>query len=334
MSQVPVIALTGYLGAGKTTVLNHLLQAPGARVGVVVNDFGQINVDAALITGEVDRPASIAGGCICCLPNAGGLDEVLTGLTRPRLRLDAIVIEASGMADPIALARLIHFSDRRRVRPAGLIDVVDATHYFDTVDTGPEPPARYQVASLVLVTKTDRLDPKGRRTALTRIQARIRSRNPRTQILIADHGRIDPRLVFDTRHAADPVDQLPLAALERHAHPHHHADAVTVRATGPVDATRLLALVEDPPEGAYRLKGTVSVATTRGRRGYAVNLVGREIALEAHPAGQPDEGLVAIGLHLDRPAVRARLERALVPAEGPASPAALRRLEEHRRLNS
>ena len=68
MRAVPVIGLTGYLGAGKTTVLNHVLRTPGARIGVVINDFGELNVDAGLVTGQVDEPASIAGGCICCLP--------------------------------------------------------------------------------------------------------------------------------------------------------------------------------------------------------------------------------------------------------------------------
>ena len=69
---VPVIALTGPLGAGKTTVLNHLLAAPGARVGVVINDFGAINVDAGLVVGQVDEAASIAGGCgaACRMPAA------------------------------------------------------------------------------------------------------------------------------------------------------------------------------------------------------------------------------------------------------------------------
>ncbi|THJ37075.1 CobW family GTP-binding protein, partial [Candidatus Frankia alpina] len=146
--RVPVIALTGYLGAGKTTVLNHLLQAPGARLGVVVNDFGTINVDATLVTGQVDQPASIAGGCLCCLPDTDGLDQALEKLSQPRLRLDAVIVEASGVADPPHLARLIRFSGVDRVRPGGLVDVIDAAAYFDTVDTGGLPPARVTSASL------------------------------------------------------------------------------------------------------------------------------------------------------------------------------------------
>ena len=64
VTKLPVIVLTGYLGAGKTTLLNHLLGTPGTRIGVVINDFGTISVDAALVSGQVDEPASIAGGCL------------------------------------------------------------------------------------------------------------------------------------------------------------------------------------------------------------------------------------------------------------------------------
>ena len=77
MTKVPVVALTGHLGAGKTTLLNHLLRQPGVRAGVVVNDFGDINVDATLVTGQIDEAASIAGGCICCLLDDNTLDEAL-----------------------------------------------------------------------------------------------------------------------------------------------------------------------------------------------------------------------------------------------------------------
>ncbi|WP_299016134.1 GTP-binding protein, partial [uncultured Caulobacter sp.] len=84
-----MIALTGFLGAGKTTLLNHVLRTPGARIGVVINDFGDLNVDAALVTGQIDEPASIAGGCLCCLTDDDALDEALTKLADPALGLDA-----------------------------------------------------------------------------------------------------------------------------------------------------------------------------------------------------------------------------------------------------
>src|SRR6202012_1491663 len=103
MQAIPVIALTGYLGAGKTTLLNHVLASPGARIGVIINDFGELNVDAMLVTGQVDEPASIAGGCICCLPDDGGIDAALTKLADPRLDLDAVIVEASGLAGPVGV---------------------------------------------------------------------------------------------------------------------------------------------------------------------------------------------------------------------------------------
>ncbi|MGQ0847237.1 MAG: CobW family GTP-binding protein [Sporichthyaceae bacterium] len=125
--RVPVVVLTGHLGSGKTTLLNFLLRRPGARMGVVVNDFGAINVDAALVAGQVDEPASIAGGCICCLPDAGGLDEALAKLAAPRLGLDVVVVEASGLAEPATLARLERIAERVRSRnPA--VQIVHADH--------------------------------------------------------------------------------------------------------------------------------------------------------------------------------------------------------------
>jgi G3E family GTPase len=339
--RVPVIALTGYLGAGKTTVLNHLLQAPGARLGVVVNDFGAINVDAALVTGQVDEPASIAGGCLCCLPDTDGLDQALAKLSHPRLRLDAVIVEASGVADPPHLARLIRFSGVDRVRPGGLVDVVDAANYFDTVDTGGLPPARFASASLILINKTDRIAPADRAETVARITDRIRASNPHAHVVETTHGRIDPVLVFDAASPHDPVDELPLAALARHDHdgghdgePHPRVNAVTVPATGPVDPDRLVDLLEDLPADIYRLKGTVTVDTGRSIRGYVVNVVGRQIHVAVRPGTQAPDGLVAIGMHLDEPTVRTRLEAVLQPRTGRPAADGLRRLARYRRLST
>lgn len=275
--RVPVIALTGFLGAGKTTVLNSILRAPGARFGVVVNDFGTINVDAALITGQIDEAASIAGGCLCCMEDDDELDEALEALSDPRLHLDAILVEASGVAEPLAVARLLRLTSAERTRPGGVIEVVDSLAYFETVDRpGPrggrgEPPLRFASASLVVLTKTAMLDEQERARAIEEISARIRLRNEDVPILEAPHGRIDPALVTDVARAEDPPDQLPIAAVTRQAraerdhHDHLHADAVTVRAPGPVDPGAVLDLFESPRPGCTGSRGRSRSARRAGR---------------------------------------------------------------------
>jgi len=330
--RVPVVAVTGYLGAGKTTLLNRLLRAPGARLGVVVNDFGSINVDAALVVGQVDEAVSISGGCLCCLSDAGGLDDALEKLSDPRLRLDAIVVEASGAADPVALARLIRFSGAERIRPGGVVEVIDATEHFRTVDTYPEPPARYAAATLVVIGKTDLLGADDGETMAQRIRDRVRERNSIAQFVTAREGRIDPSLVFDIASREEPVDELPIAGLLREKEPdrhHAHARAVSVPLAGEVSPGALVDLLEDPPQGAYRIKGRVAV---RGARGFVVNLVGRSIhvALHRNPSGAGE--LVAIGMHLDEAAARARLEAVAAPAAS-GDAAGLRRLQRYRRLS-
>lgn len=333
---IPVIALTGYLGAGKTTLLNHVLRTPGARIGVVINDFGELNVDAGLVTGQVDEPASITGGCICCLPDDGGLDEALERLADPKLALDAIIVEASGLADPVAIARLIRFSGVERVRPGGVVDVIDALTHFDTVDTvTAAPPARYAAASLVVVNKLDQV-PGDRDEALRRIEARVRERNPDAHVVGVTNGRVDPRLLYDIGDATE-TGQLSFRDLlvEAHAdHPDHvHADSVTVLADGCVEAGAVIDLLEEPPAGVYRMKGTVAVRAAGRVRRYVVNLVGTSIHVRSAAAGAQANNLVAIGTHVDTAAVRERLERALAPAPSTSAAVGLRRLQRYRQLS-
>jgi G3E family GTPase len=327
---IPVIALTGYLGAGKTTLLNHVLRSPDARIGVVINDFGELNVDAGLVTGQIDEPASIAGGCICCLPDDGGLDVALARLADPRLRLDAIIVEASGLAEPVAVARIIGFSDIAAIRPGGVVDVLDAVTHFDTVDRDPTPPARYAAASLVVVNKLDRVDPVDRDATLRRITERVHDSNPHAHVVGAVGGRIDPALLFDVA-ADEQAGQLSFRDLltAEEDHPHQHADSVTVRTEGCVDPGALLDLLEHPPAGVYRMKGTVEVRHRGSVRRHLVNVVGTAVHVAPAPATSPANSLVAIGTHLDRDAVRAAVTAALTPAAGPAADRDIRRLRRY-----
>ncbi|WP_099025128.1 CobW family GTP-binding protein [Mycolicibacterium palauense] len=352
MGSLPVIALTGHLGAGKTSLLNHVLTAPGSRIGVVVNDFGDVNVDAGLVTGQIDEPVSIAGGCICCVSEDGELDAALARLADPGLRLDAIIVEASGLADPVAIARMIGFCEVPGVRAGGVVDVIDAETHFDTVDRDAVPPARYRAASLVVVNKLDRVDTPG--DTLERIRDRVARTNPRVQVVGAVGARVDPLLLYDVAtDGAEPGqlsfrDLLTELAAEAPAgahaddHDHVHADAVTVTGDvtgdgtgdGTVDPEALVALLESPPAGVYRLKGVVSVRHRGGPRRYVVNVVGTAVHVAPAPsrtaAGAPENTLVAIGMHLDTAQVRAAMAAALRPHPGLPTPAALRRLQRYR----
>jgi G3E family GTPase len=334
---IPVIALTGYLGSGKTTLLNHVLRAPDARIGVVINDFGDINVDAALVTGQVDEPVSIAGGCVCCLPDDGGLDDALEKLTDPRLALDVIIVEASGLADPVAVSRLIRFSGVERVRQGGVVDVIDAATHFDVVDRGGVPLARYGAASLVVVNKLDQVPEDRRDAALARIEARIRERNPHAHVVGAIGAKVDPALLYDVAESDDGSGQLSIRELliDERADDRDHVHAVSVTATsdGYIDPSALFDLLEEPPACVYRIKGVVSVRYRERVRSYVVNVVGGSIHVATAPAAARGNYLVAIGTHFDVAGVQARVDHALRPHDGIVSSSGMRRLQRHRKLS-
>ena len=247
-----------------------------------------------------------------------------------------MIVEASGIAEPAALATLIRFSTADRIRPGGLVDVVDAVEYFNTVDVGDAPPTRFTAASLVVINKCDRLEDTDREEHLNRIEGRIRTSNPDVQIVRAVGGRVDPSLFFDVASAADPLDQLPFAQASRegHAYPsHEHAKAVTVTSTGPIDPGRLVDLLESPPPGAYRVKGRVTVRTPQTVRSFNVNLVGSSIHIANADTAATDSYLVAIGLNLNPQDARPPIEAALAAVSSPQADG-YRRLQRYRRLSN
>lgn len=158
-SGLPAVVIGGYLGAGKTTLVNHLLrQAGGRRIAVLVNDFGELNIDADLIEGAEAGVLSLAGGCLCC-SFGDDLVGTLTGLRRRDPAPDLVLIELSGVALPAAVLRSVRLAPGIEV--AGTLVVADAAdirrqagdrYVGDTV--------RQQLrdADWVLVNKTDLVD--------------------------------------------------------------------------------------------------------------------------------------------------------------------------------
>ncbi|MEV8526497.1 CobW family GTP-binding protein [Streptomyces sp. NPDC052000] len=201
--QIPVIVLAGFLGSGKTTLLNHLLRAGrGTRIGAIVNDFGSIEIDAMTVAGQLgDSTVSLGNGCLCCAVDASELDLYLDRLTRPAARLDVIVIEASGLAEPQELVKMLLASENPRIVYGGLVEVVDAAEYDTTREKHPEIERHLAIADLVVLNKTDRVDAADLarlRTALGGAAAMVE----------AAYGRVDPELFFDRRPVTERVGQL------------------------------------------------------------------------------------------------------------------------------
>jgi G3E family GTPase len=316
---LPVLVLTGYLGAGKTTLLNHLLSGtPGLRIAAIVNDFGEIDVDATAVAGRVDSMVSLANGCVCCEVDAGELGETLTRLAGPELGLDFAVIEASGLAEPPVLSRMVHDVPRHVARHAGMVQVVDAEGLDDAMTRHPRLAAHLAEADLVVVNKCDLIT----RERFGELRATIRTPAPRVAVLPAVRAAVPAGLLLDM--APDGAPTAAPAATSggshrngehgRHEHGHgghghhehgHHEHghlhdgytAVTVTPAGPLHPRRFLTAVSAPPAGAYRAKGTLTLAGADGPRRYEVALVGRRLELRA--GGEGPEGLVVIGVEMD-----------------------------------
>lgn len=287
-----MLAVAGHLGAGKTTLLNHLLRnSRGVRIGALVNDFGAVNIDAMLVAGQVDAMASLSNGCICCVVDAEETGEMLGTLAAVKPRLDLIVVEASGVAEPTALARTITATDDPRFHYAGLVLVVDGLH--------PELGHGLRVADLVVLNKASEC------TDLEGLVARIREQSPRVPVLPTEFARIDPELLIDPPRSRAPQAQLSFDELLHDEHDHHHPEyqSVEFRTDAVVNPRRFMEFLQDRPEGLYRAKGFVDFGVQR----FLVQLVGSSLRFEKRRGGGTE--LVLIGTGMDTSAVLAGLTR-------------------------
>lgn len=294
---VPAIVIGGWLGAGKTTLVNHLLRhAGGQRLAVLVNDFGALAIDADLIDGDAaaGEVLALAGGCICCSFGAdllSALQQVLRREPRP----DRVLIEASGVGMPAAIARTAKLAQGLQVE--GNVVLADASTVRERARdpyVGDTVQQQLREADLLLVTQTDRVTPD----ALAQVQAWLDAEGFVAPRLAVVQGRVAPELVLDVQALERERER------EINATRWSGADAVTPppfshasrEFTQPIDLSALVAMLTAPGAQVLRAKG---VLTGLDGRRHLLQGVGRRIELRPIEPGEPApaiDRLLLIGL--------------------------------------
>lgn len=343
MSKVPATVITGFLGAGKTTLIRHLLaHAGGRRLALIINEFGDVGVDADLVRGcnddacPVDNIVELANGCICCTVADDFLPTMQALLNRAD-KPDHIIIETSGLALPKPLVQAFQWPDiRTRATVDGVIAVVDA----DAVAAGrfasdeealaearKADPAldhdspleevfedQLACADLVLLNKCDLISA----AALLEVQAIVsRSARPGVKSIPVSNGVIEPALLLGLGAMAEDD----LAARPSHhdtdeEHDHEDFDTFVIRGGDIADLAKFVTALGDAirTHDIFRVKGMMSVA---GRPARAVlQAVGPRIQHHYDRPWRPEEAratsLVVIGRHgMDRSAIEAAISRAI-----------------------
>lgn len=323
---LPLLLLTGFLGSGKTSTLQHWLAhttIPLKRVAVIINDFGSVNVDAALLARRQLELRSITGGCVCCQSFEELVEQVRALTKNPEL--DLVWIETSGLADPEeVLDHLTATELQKDTLVRRMILVVDGSDFPCSWRGRAVQEEQIRYADLILLNKSDRIDEKTRQD----VEIAIRKINPSARIVATQQGKIEPDLLseegtsaFASRtHSHD--DEEHKHHHDEHEHHHHEEEESLPHAAStlflplnrPMERSTFQRFLGSLPSSVFRAKGFVrfiespeQLHTFQQVRDQAELLL-----LPLENAADITTGLVLIGPHLDEKKIR-ELAGALAP---------------------
>ena len=314
--KIPVTVISGFLGAGKTTLVNHLMQhSTAGRIGVVVYEFGEVGIDGQLIVAEEEALIEINNGCVCCTVRADLVASVKELLMRTQgdahARLDRLIVETSGLADPAPVLQtfLAEPDLREAVELEAVVTVVDAHHFAQQLQ---DEIVREQVAfaDIVVINKVDLIDAH----ALVQLEQQVRALNRTAAITTANYSRVPPDSLLGVRRFSLPaLLEIEPDLLDENAHDHEHDASIQSCAlveTGALDPDRfnrwINQLVQQSGQQLMRMKGVLHFQSEpRQFHFHSVHML-----LEARPGRvwradeTRDSKFVFIGRDLDMPRLR------------------------------